>query len=856
MSAERRPGGREGVPPGAPSLLAGAAVLAAALSLLPLVDGPGWFVDAVVVVVVVGLVGVVLDALTSSALVRTGAQVLAALMVLTALYAPGSGVLGLLPGPAAFASGRLLVDEGMAVVRSSLPPVADPQGLRLLVVGGVGAVAVAVDVLAVRLGRVSAAGAPLLALVATAAALQRTGLPVAAFVVAAVPYLLLLRAESRWREGRWGRTATRWRRGGGRATRPRPPLVAAAATAAVALLAAVVVPALGPWGGTGLLGAQGWGGGPAGSGPGGARVNPLLSLADDLGERSDATALTYRLEGGGPATEPLRLVTVDVFDGDTWRPRDDGTSLQPLEEGVPEPPGLDVEAAVDAGVAVPQVLQVQVAALRQEYLPAPYPATAVELQPDAGAWGVRPGTLDLVGEGGTTTTEGQTYAVRSLRLVPDAADLVEVGGPPASVRTTWTELPDDLPPEIGELAEQVAGDGEPLQRVARLQAFFRDDGGFTYSEEAPGGTGAGSVAAFLDRRSGYCVHFASAMALMARSLGLPARVSVGFLPGTAQADGSYRVRLSDAHAWPEVYLGSDGWVRFEPTPGVRTGAAPRWSTVDAADAAVAAQEEAQSPAPAPAPAPAEPGPAGQVPEADGAVPGASDPAADAGAPVLALSLVAGALLLVLALGPAAAAGLLRRRRWRAARRAAAAGSPTALVERAEDDLRRGLADLGLAPQASDTPRAEERRRARLAGVEPDDGDGHGDRSPVLAGVTAHGAGEGTSPSRPTVADPGPASTPAPPPQEAAESETEAVGVRDRLRRQREALEAARYGVPQPQVEVEVEGSEAVDDRGRRARAAAREARADVDVVLAAVAARRPRRQRWRARWVPLARLRR
>ena len=71
-------------------------------------------------------------------------------------------------------------------------------------------------------------------------------------------------------------------------------------------------------------------------------------------------------------------------------------------------------------------------------------------------------------------------------------------------------------------------------------------------------------------RKGYCVHFASAMAVMARTLSIPSRVAVGFLPGTQDEQGTWTVSLRDAHAWPELYFEGVGWVRFEPTPPART----------------------------------------------------------------------------------------------------------------------------------------------------------------------------------------------------------------------------------------------------------------------------------------------
>jgi len=85
------------------------------------------------------------------------------------------------------------------------------------------------------------------------------------------------------------------------------------------------------------------------------------------------------------------------------------------------------------------------------------------------------------------------------------------------------------------------------------------------------------LAKFLDAKSGYCIHYATAMAVMARAIGIPSRVAVGFAPGRAtgvtQAGEQggptrteYAVAAQDAHAWPEIYLEGPGWIPFEPTP--------------------------------------------------------------------------------------------------------------------------------------------------------------------------------------------------------------------------------------------------------------------------------------------------
>ena len=86
-------------------------------------------------------------------------------------------------------------------------------------------------------------------------------------------------------------------------------------------------------------------------------------------------------------------------------------------------------------------------------------------------------------------------------------------------------------------------------------------------DTAVGSLDSGSaILEFLSTKRGFCVQFASAYAVMARTLGIPARVAVGFTPGTL-ADGRYHVTSHDAHAWPEIYLTGIGWTHlFDPTP--------------------------------------------------------------------------------------------------------------------------------------------------------------------------------------------------------------------------------------------------------------------------------------------------
>jgi hypothetical protein len=124
-----------------------------------------------------------------------------------------------------------------------------------------------------------------------------------------------------------------------------------------------------------------------------------------------------------------------------------------------------------------------------------------------------------------------------------------------------------------------------------LQEWFTTSGGFRYSTAVADADA--DMASFLGRRVGYCEQFAAAMAVMARTLGIPARVMVGFTSGRVH-DGVWSITDSDAHAWPELLMGSAGWVRFEPTPRADSISLPSYASAE-----VAVGQPSQGPQPAP-----------------------------------------------------------------------------------------------------------------------------------------------------------------------------------------------------------------------------------------------------------------
>jgi transglutaminase-like putative cysteine protease len=126
----------------------------------------------------------------------------------------------------------------------------------------------------------------------------------------------------------------------------------------------------------------------------------------------------------------------------------------------------------------------------------------------------------------------------------------------------------DLDPRIGEMAERwTAGATSDYRRVLAIQQRFQN-GRFVYSTDVEPADDGDALLEFLTQtRSGFCAHYSSAMAVMVRSLGLPARIAIGFRSGTRQADGSYLVRNTDAHVWVEVLFPGYGWLEFEPEAG-------------------------------------------------------------------------------------------------------------------------------------------------------------------------------------------------------------------------------------------------------------------------------------------------
>jgi transglutaminase-like putative cysteine protease len=180
---------------------------------------------------------------------------------------------------------------------------------------------------------------------------------------------------------------------------------------------------------------------------------------------------------------------------------------------------------------------------------------------------------DRLAEGATYTSVGAVSAASIETLLSTSTEY------PTSIFERYTPLPGDLPPEIGELARSLLGDGaHPYQAARIIEQYLRNTYPYTLEvADPPPLTDAVSYFLF-EANAGYFDHHASAMALMLRTLGIPTRIAVGFAVDEGDLNSvtkTYILTEQNAWAWPEVYFPGLGWVEFNPTPArplvARTG---------------------------------------------------------------------------------------------------------------------------------------------------------------------------------------------------------------------------------------------------------------------------------------------
>lgn len=192
-------------------------------------------------------------------------------------------------------------------------------------------------------------------------------------------------------------------------------------------------------------------------------------------------------------------------------------------------------------------------------------------------WVSRPGsTLTIPAEPGRDIVSwnaspmlqaGETYQVDAVLSNPNLTQLREAGQEyPQWVTDKYLQLPEDFSPRIRQLASDITAESStPYDKAAAITRYLRDNIEYVpVLEELPRNQDLLEWILF-EYKQGYCVYYASSEILMLRSLGIPARMAVGFAQGERADENRFTVRSFHAHAWPEVYFPGIGWVEFEPT---------------------------------------------------------------------------------------------------------------------------------------------------------------------------------------------------------------------------------------------------------------------------------------------------
>jgi hypothetical protein len=286
-------------------------------------------------------------------------------------------------------------------------------------------------------------------------------------------------------------------------------------------------------------------------------VSPLVDIQSKLNRQSNDTVFIVT----SPRPAYWRLTSLDTFDGTIWKSSGrydlaDASLSGTLPKGIPDP-----------GPKAQLTQTFTIVALSELWLPAAYVPVGIA-SPDFKAR-YQGSSATLIVDTNLPSSDNETYTVRS--VVPSFR--------PDDLRHASTDIPSSIRGDLTvpglsanarAIAKQVTADAStPYDKALALQSYFRDPTLFTYDTTVNFANDDNAIDTFLRVRRGYCQQFAGTYAALARAVGLPTRVAVGFTQGQSDPTNPtrYEVKGGQAHAWPEVYLGQYGWVPFEPTPG-------------------------------------------------------------------------------------------------------------------------------------------------------------------------------------------------------------------------------------------------------------------------------------------------
>ncbi len=254
-----------------------------------------------------------------------------------------------------------------------------------------------------------------------------------------------------------------------------------------------------------------------------------------------------------------RIAGLDTYEDDIWKVAGDFSPETGRLPGQREYNGEISEVSQDYSIS----------ALAAIWLPAAFAPSEIVAATAEVTWNAENSSLTVANN--VENSDGVQYSLKSnvpafsIEQLQTSSETI-----PGDIAQRYLTLPTDLSPQVQQLALELTQDlTNRYDKMRALQDHFR---GYTYNVRL-GPREGDPIEQFLREREGFCQQFAGTFALMARSLGIPARVATGFTwgdpVGSDEETGKtiYKVTGRHTHAWPEVYFDDFGWVAFEPTPG-------------------------------------------------------------------------------------------------------------------------------------------------------------------------------------------------------------------------------------------------------------------------------------------------
>jgi hypothetical protein len=291
-------------------------------------------------------------------------------------------------------------------------------------------------------------------------------------------------------------------------------------------------------------------------------------------QQTDNVVMHVQMDGHPPADLKWRGVTLNEFDGQNWKHATHSGSEEP--EAFPSASGrydLRKQQVERGNLSVLPQAPREFRLLHYRVIMEPIGTDVIFLAPIAVQLGGRFREIGIDDSGAIFNIDrarmSESYEAVSLLMEPSAERLrlKSKSLRPPETSSVYLQKPDEFDPRVQQLAEQIAsGAQSDYDKALAIEKYLSEH--YSYTLQLPSQTPKDPIAHFLfERKQGHCEYFASSMALMLRSINIPARLVNGFRNGEYNdLTGNYIVRAKNAHTWVEAYIPNAGWMSFDPTP--------------------------------------------------------------------------------------------------------------------------------------------------------------------------------------------------------------------------------------------------------------------------------------------------